>query len=78
MTPKLIEDLGMRYLTEVSKHKARFGLYECQYCGKEFEANVGSVKRGSIKSCGCRRGGVKHGLKHHRFYGIWGDTYSKV
>lgn len=46
MTPKLIKDLGMRYTTETSKWKARFGLYECQYCGKEFETNVARVKRG--------------------------------
>ena len=33
MTPKLIKDLGMRFATEKSKHKSRYGLYECQYCG---------------------------------------------
>lgn len=37
MTPKLIKDLGTRYPTEKSNYKARFGLYECQYCGKEWE-----------------------------------------
>ena len=77
MTPKLIEDLGMKYITETSKWKARFGLYECQYCGKEFEANVNKVKRGDSKSCGCRRRGVTHGLKHHRFYGIWGTLIQR-
>ncbi len=72
MTPQLIKDLGMRYTTETSKWKARFGLYECQYCGKEFEANVNKVKRGDSKSCGCLVGkNMTHGLKHHKFYSTW-------
>ena len=72
MTPRLVLDLGMRYPTEKSNYKARFGLYECQYCGKEFEANVNKVKRGNNKSCGCLVGkNMTHGLKHHKFYSTW-------
>ena len=37
MKPRLIGDLGMGYPTEKSSRKYRYGLYECQYCGKEFE-----------------------------------------
>jgi hypothetical protein len=72
MTPKLIEDLGMKYPTEKSNYKARFGLYECQYCGKEFECAMQSVKTGSTKSCGCLRG-VKsiHGMCSNKFYKTW-------
>ena len=70
MTPRLIKDLGMRYPTEKSIKKYRYGLYECQYCGKEFEGSVDSVKRGQTKSCGCLRGDI-HGLTSHKFYHTW-------
>lgn len=72
MTPKLIKELGMRYPTEKSKYRYKYGLYKCVYCGKEFETKVASVKRGTTKSCGCQRGrGFKHGLKKHRLYKTW-------
>ena len=73
MTPKLIEDLGMRYPAENSTRKYRYGLYECQYCGKEFEGSMYSVKRGQTKSCGCQKGGKIHGLSHNQFYKTWND-----
>ena len=76
MTPKLIKDLGMRFATEKSKRKYRYGLYECQYCGKEFEAGTQYVKRGHTKSCGCQRKGgnrenTTHGMTQHRLYKTW-------
>ncbi len=70
MKPRFIKDLGMRYPTEKSSRKYRYGLYECQYCGKEFEGGVDSVKRGHIKSCGCLKGEL-HGLRRHKLYGTW-------
>ena len=70
MTPKLIKDLGMRYPTEKSKHKSRYGLYECQYCGVEWEANITDIKRGHTRSCGCLSGD-KHGLTSNIFYNRW-------
>ena len=70
MKPRFIEDLGMRYPTEKSSRKYRYGLYECQYCNKEFEGGVDSVKRGHIKSCGCLKGEL-HGLRRHKLYGTW-------
>ena len=74
MTPKLIKDLGMRYPTEKSNYKARFGLYECQYCGKEWECSMQSVKTGDTKSCGCLRGGKPiHGMSSNKFYQTWYD-----
>ena len=51
MTPRFIEDLGMRFATERSSRKYRYGLFECQYCGKEFEAQSSNIKHG-LKSCG--------------------------
>ena len=73
MTPFLLEDLGMRYPTEKSKRKYRYGLYLCQYCGKEFEAQIHDVKSGRTKSCGCQSNKFKnpHGLRSHRLYSIW-------
>ena len=47
MKPKFIKDLGMMYPAENSTRKYRYGLYECQYCGKEFETVVSEVKRGA-------------------------------
>ena len=72
MTPKLIEDLGMRYPTEKSSRKYRYGLYECQYCNKEFEALSNNIKHG-LKSCGCQRKGINktHGLESNKFYHTW-------
>lgn len=47
MTPKLIGETWRKYPTETSKQKATYGLYECQYCGKEFEAMTKDIKRGA-------------------------------
>jgi len=69
MTPILLEDLGMRYPTEKSKRKHRYGLYQCQYCGKEFEAQIHHIKNGETKSCGCLTS--THGLTKHRLYKTW-------
>ena len=69
MKPRFIKDLGMRYPTEKSSRKHRYGLYECQYCGKEFECPVSDVKRGNTKSCGCFY--IKHGLTYNKFYKTW-------
>ncbi len=56
MTPRLIKDLGMRYSTEKSRQKQRFGLYECQYCMGEFEANSYNIKHSKVApSCGCQQ-----------------------
>ena len=70
MTPRLIKDLGMRFMTEKSSRKYRYGLYECQYCGKEFEAITSNIKKGNTKSCGCLSG-EKHGLHQNKFYQTW-------
>lgn len=77
MTPKLLKVLDMRYCTEKSKKKYRYGLYECQYCGKEFETVVSEVKTGKTKSCGCRRPFKIHGLRSHRFYHTWNNMIQR-
>ena len=77
--PILIEDLGMRFPTEGSKGKSRFGIYKCGFCGTNFKANTYDINRGDIKSCGCynikrvREGKTKHGLRATRLYNIWRD-----
>ena len=77
MTPVLLKDLGMRFATEKSKQKSRFGLYQCQYCGKEFKATSGSIKSGNTKSCGCYNlkliyeRNLSHNLSSHPLYDTW-------
>mgnify|MGYP003608972505 CR=1 FL=1 len=70
MKPKLIGETWRKYPTETSTQKATYGLFECQYCRKEFECQVSDVKRGRTKSCGCLLG-IKHGLTNSRFYKTW-------
>ena len=72
MKPKLIGETWRKYPTETSMRKATYGLFECQYCKKEFECAVSNVKRGNTKSCGCLVGkNTTHGLKSNRFYDTW-------
>lgn len=49
MTPRLIKDLGMRYPTEKSVYKSRYGLYECQYCGRKYENIISKELRGVLR-----------------------------
>ena len=81
MTPKLIGETYMKYPTKTSRHKRTFGLYECQYCNKEFEAWSYDVKSGDTKSCGCQKVttlGIKHGLYNNRFYATWNNIFKDV
>lgn len=82
MTPKLIKDLGTRF---IGNRYRRFGVYECQYCGSLFEASTQKVKSRHTKSCGCLRKikatehckntlkniNTKHGLHKSRLYSIY-------
>lgn len=70
MTPKLIGETYLRKPIETSKQRYKYGVYMCQYCGKEFETQISNVKRGHTKSCGCLNGDA-HGLTSHRFYKTW-------
>ena len=73
MTPRLIGETYMKYPTERSQQRYRYGLYECQYCGKEFEVITAHIKKGHTKSCGCLKGGNTHGLHNNKFYKTWND-----
>ena len=73
MTPKLIGETWRKYPTEKSTQLATYGLFECQYCGKEWECVVQSIKTGNTISCGCQRKGINktHGLRSNKFYQTW-------
>ena len=72
MTPRLIKDLGLKYPSEKSRQKYRYGLYKCAYCGTEWETTTHSISNSPTKSCGCQIGrGFKHGLESNRFYSTW-------
>ena len=43
-----------RLVREIPGSRPRRAIYLCQ-CGAEFETNVGSVRQGKTKSCGCYR-----------------------
>ena len=78
MTPRLIGETFRKYPNEISRQKATYGLFECQYCGKEFECITNSVNTGHTKSCGCQRGkGFKHGLESNRFYSTWNGVIQR-
>lgn len=70
MTPKLIGETYLKKATPSSPQRYRFGIYECQYCNKEFEARTTYIKSGNTKSCGCLNGDI-HGLTSHKFYQTW-------
>lgn len=53
------------------------GLFECPFCGKEFEAYITNVMRGKQRSCGCAKGRLSvatkgtHGDSKTRLYRIY-------
>ena len=68
----------MRFPTETSKKKYRYGLYKCPFCNKEFEAITGDIKSGKQKSCGClNRRPKTHGLTNHRLYQTWNNMMER-
>ena len=71
MKPRFIEDLGILRRGN-NKGAYRYGLYECHYCGNQWEAQSNNIKHG-LKSCGCQRKGINktHGLKSNKFYKTW-------
>ena len=74
MTPKLIGETYLRKANENSKQKEKYGLYKCQYCGRNWEVMVKSIKNGNTKSCGCSQHLGTHNLTKHRFF----NTYTNM
>lgn len=84
MKPKLIGETYMKYPTEKSRQKYRYGLFECPYCNKEFEAITSSIKIKNTVSCGCHRAFIltntnkrTHGLTSNIFYQTWYDMVKR-
>lgn len=65
--PKLI-----KVFTSQTPSGGKKNLYECGYCGTEFESTPGNVRHGFTKSCGClNRGRPGDGRSGERLYTIW-------
>ena len=78
---KLIQDLGMQFATEKSKHKARYGIYECPICLKHYRACTTQVKSGAItkcRSCSNRIINTKHGDGKAKIYGVWNNMIRRT
>lgn len=71
MTPKLIGETYLRKVSENSHQRYTYGLYECQYCGTQWECRTTVINRGVSKSCGCFTINRTHGLWGHRLYNTW-------
>ena len=47
---------GFLMLERTAKKKNNwYGLFQCPYCGKIFEAQIQHIRNGGVKSCGCQR-----------------------
>ena len=75
MTPRLIEDLGVLRRGN-NKGAYRYGLYECQYCGNQWEVITTRVNNGQSKSCGCNLF-ITHGLCSNKFYQTWASMVKR-
>lgn len=69
----LIEDLGLKYPTNKSNKKYRYGLYKCPVCNDNFEVMTKSVLSGSSTKCrDCsNKKRRKFNIKNNRIYVMW-------
>lgn len=53
---ELVGPWGCRYLEERphEKNRGRRALFKCGFCNNTFESEIQHVKKGDIKSCGCK------------------------
>lgn len=49
--PKLLKELGSRYIGKIKKQKVKYGLFECPSCSEHFEAIIANVTRGNTTKC---------------------------
>ena len=70
----------MLYPKETSKHKRRFGIYECGFCGTHFKAQTSNVKRGHTNSCGCYNlvKITKYGGSHSKIFNTWNNIKART
>ena len=81
--PILIEDLGLESRSNKDTVNARYGLYKCGYCGKEFKAQMTRIKSGNTKSCGCLKltkflkMASTHNMSKTKLYKKWSDIKAR-
>jgi len=52
---KLVKDLGMLQVRPAGIRKYRFGIYECEDCGKQYKQRTSSIKRNEGVVCKCKK-----------------------
>ena len=78
----IVGNNGCVYLRETYPYvspggpKFRKALFKCEFCGKEFESIINSVRTNKTRSCGCysifvtKRTNTKHGLYKDRLHAV--------
>lgn len=61
---------------ELCRENRLFAICLCT-CGKSKDILVSYLRYGKITSCGCRMGGLKHGLSYTPEYQVWGSMWSR-
>ncbi len=68
---KLIEDLGLIYMTDNAKRKMRCGIYKCPNCGKVERLRDDVVRKKKYKTCNsCAKRTVALELKNNLSHGL--------
>lgn len=74
----VVQNLGLEPPTPLSSYRVTFVVAECPRCGKQFKAQLRSIKSGHTKSCGCAKkdGSSRQTTKqlrdaNPRLYRIW-------
>ena len=73
MTPKLLGETWLGKYNISNTQNYSFGIFECQFCNKEFVSRVAQIKNKHTQSCGCQIGQKHkiHGLHSHKLYKTW-------
>ncbi len=73
MTPRLIGETWLGKYNISNTQNYSFGVFECQFCNKEFVSRVAQIKNKHTQSCGCQIGQKHkiHGLHSHKLYKTW-------
>jgi transcription elongation factor Elf1 len=73
MTPRLVGETWLGKYNISNTQNYSFGVFECQFCNKEFVSRVAQIKNKHTQSCGCQIGQKHkiHGLHSHKLYKTW-------
>lgn len=55
-----------------------FGIFECPYCGEDFECGLNEIVRGRYKSCGCHQYKDRKGKRKYKEGDIVGPYNTKI